>query len=273
MLSLLFGVIVGFSLGLTGGGGSIFAVPLLIYGIAIPIHQAVTVSLAAVGSTALGGAIAHLRSGEAEFKTGLIFGVAGIAGAPLGTLLGNKLPPKLLLGGFAVLMLLIAIRMWWKASRKPSEARFVRAVSEERDDTGPSCRRDAEGRLYLNSRCALMLGLAGITTGFLSGLFGVGGGFLIVPALLFIASLPMQRAVATSLLVITIISAAGVVSQVFSGRSVDGWITAWFVLGGLIGMGLGIAVGRRLAGPLLQKLFAGMIVVVAVYMITRDFLV
>jgi uncharacterized membrane protein YfcA len=99
----------------------------------------------------------------------------------------------------------------------------------------------------------------------------VGGGFLIVPALLLIAALPIRRAVATSLLVIAIISAAGVASHLLAGQSLDKAITAWFVLGGLAGMGLGILLSRRLAGPLLQKLFAGIMVAVAVYMLLRNF--
>jgi uncharacterized membrane protein YfcA len=98
MLSLLFGILVGFSLGLTGGGGSVFAVPLLVYGLTMPAHEAVGVSLVAVGATALAGAIVRLRQREVEIKTALLFGIAGMIGAPLGTGLGAKLPAELLLG-------------------------------------------------------------------------------------------------------------------------------------------------------------------------------
>ncbi len=272
-MALVFGVVVGFSLGLTGGGGSVFAVPLLVYGLHVPAHQAVTVSLAAVGATALGGVLMRARSGLAEYKSGVVFGLAGLAGAPLGTVVGRQVPAPLLLGGFAVLMLLVGVRMWRQASRKPEETRVVRAVSGVAESGGPSCRRDPEGNLQFTSRCALMLGLAGVATGFLSGLFGVGGGFLIVPALLFIAALSIQRAVATSLVVIAIISAAGVVSHVAGGQSVDWHITGGFVLGGLAGMGLGSAVGRRIAGPRLQKIFASMILAVAAAMLGRLLLV
>jgi hypothetical protein len=269
-MSLIFGVIVGFSLGLTGGGGSIFAVPLLVYGLAVPVHQAVVISLAAVGSTALLGALMQLHSGTAEFRTGIIFGLAGIMGTPLGTWLGGKLPATFLLGGCALLMLLIAFRLWRRASQNPAEARVVRAGIDPLDAAGPACRRDPDSQLHFTSRCAVMLVLTGIITGLLSGLFGVGGGFLIVPALLMIAALPIQRAVATSLVVITLISAAGVISQLLAGRALDLNLTAWFVLGGLAGMGLGILLSRWLAGPLLQKLFAGMMVAVAVYILIRD---
>ncbi|CDH43213.1 MAG: sulfite exporter TauE/SafE family protein [Candidatus Competibacteraceae bacterium] len=270
MVSLLFGLLVGFSLGLTGGGGSIFAVPLLVYGLAMPAHEAVGVSLVAVGATALAGAIVRLRRREVEIKTALLFGVAGMIGAPLGTGLGAKLPAELLLGGFALLMLLVAVRMWRKAVRNPEEAKVVRA-GEHASDTaeGPACRVNPAGGLTLTSRCALMLALTGMITGLLSGLFGVGGGFLIVPALVLVASLPMHRAVATSLLVIAIISAAGSASYLLAGRPLALEVTALFVFGGLFGMGLGAKLSHRLAGPQLQKLFAVMMVSVAIYMLVH----
>ena len=269
-LSLLFGLIVGFSLGLTGGGGSVFAVPLLVYGMQVPAHAAVVISLAAVGATALGGGLARLRDGEAEPRTALIFGLSGIAGAPLGAWLSPRFPEAALLTCFALLMLAVAFRMWRQANRCPEETRLIRASSHPDDDhAGPVCRYDPGGRLQFTSHCALRLALAGTLTGLLSGLFGVGGGFLIVPALVMIASLPMRRAVATSLWVIAIISAIGFLSHLAAGHPLNTGITLPFVLGGLGGMTLGIAVGRRIAGPALQKLFAGMIAAVAVFMLVK----
>lgn len=272
MVSLLFGLIMGFALGLTGGGGSIFAVPLLVYGLAMPAHEAVGVSLVAVGATALSGAIMRLRRREVEFKAAILFGTAGIMGAPLGSILGAKLPAAVLLSGFALLMLVVAARMWLQAIRHPAETRMVRAGHEAIDDlAGPACRINPDGGLALTSRCALVLVFSGIVTGILSGLFGVGGGFLIVPALTLIASLPMPRAVATSLLIITIISAAGSISYLLAGRPLAWTVTALFVLGGLGGMALGGCLSRRLAGPQLQKLFATAMVSVAIYMLIFNY--
>lgn len=271
-MSFLFGVLVGFSLGLTGGGASIFAVPLLTYGLHLPARQAVTVSLAAVGATALGGVIAQWRRRQTEFRTGVIFGLAGVGGAPAGAWLGRQLPAPFLLSGFALLMLLVAFRLWRRAHQNPAETKVIRAVASDEEGPGPGCRREPQGNLYLTSRCALVLTVTGIVTGFLAGLFGVGGGFLIVPALVFIASLSIQRAVATSLLVIAIISTAGLTAHILGGQSVDWQVAAWFALGGLAGMGGGMAAGRRLAGPVLQKLFAGMMVAVAVFMLVRNLL-
>ena len=270
IVSLFFGLIVGFALGLTGGGGSIFAVPLLVYGLGTPIHEAVVTSLAAVGTTALGGGLARLRGGEAELRTAVIFGLSGILGAPLGAWLNPKLPETTLLAGFALLMLAVATRMWRQASRRPEETRIIRAGGEgDSDAAGPVCRYDPGGQLRFSSRCAARLALTGSATGLLSGLFGVGGGFLIVPALVLIAALPMRRAVATSLWVIAIISALGFASHLLAGARLNPALTAGFVSGGLAGMALGIVVGRRIAGPVLQKLFAGMIVAVAAFMLLR----
>lgn len=270
ILSLPFGLVVGFALGLTGGGGSVFAVPLLVYGLGVPAHEAVVVSLAAVGATAFGGGLARWRDGQAEYRIAVIFGLSGFVGAPLGAWLNPKLPETALLAGFALLMLAVALRMWRQASRRPEETRIVRAGADPGDDNaGPACRYDPAGRLQFTSRCAARLALAGSATGLLSGLFGVGGGFLIVPALVLVASLPMRRAVATSLWVIAIISAIGLFSHVIAGHRLDVAITTGFVLGGLAGMIIGIAVGRRIAGPVLQKLFAGMIVAVAMFILVR----
>lgn len=270
IISLPFGLVVGFALGLTGGGGSVFAMPLLVYGLGVPAHEAVVVSLAAVGATAFGGGLARWRDGQAEYRIAVIFGLSSFVGAPLGAWLNPKLPETALLAGFALLMLAVALRMWRQASRRPEETRIVRAGADPSDDNaGPVCRYDPAGRLQFTSRCAARLALAGSATGLLSGLFGVGGGFLIVPALVLVASLPMRRAVATSLWVIAIISAIGLLSHLAAGHRLDVGIAAGFVLGGLSGMALGIAVGRHIAGPTLQKLFAGMIVAVAVFMLVK----
>src|SRR5688572_7870911 len=115
-LSLIFGAVVGLSLGLTGGGGAIFAVPLLVYGLGVPAREAVGISLLAVGSTSLVGFVQRARRGLVEFPTGLLFAVAGMFGAPAGSWLANRMPETLLLSLFAILMLVIAVRMWSKSN-------------------------------------------------------------------------------------------------------------------------------------------------------------
>lgn len=271
-LALIFGAAVGVSLGLTGGGGSIIAVPLLVYGLAMAPRQAVAVSLAAVGATALVGAAHRLWQGEVEVRAGLIFAVAGMLGAPVGTYVGHRVPEALLLLAFAALMLWVAAMMWRKASRRPEEAAVVRAPGATRgpDDAGPACRRDPAGRLRMTSRCAKVMVLAGVATGVLSGLFGVGGGFVVVPALVLFSGMGIHRAVATSLLVIALVSAAGVASKVFAGEALSASVTGLFVVGGIAGLGLGTVLARRLSPVKLQKTFAAVIVAVAVFVIVKN---
>ncbi|MGE3820828.1 MAG: sulfite exporter TauE/SafE family protein, partial [Isosphaeraceae bacterium] len=268
------GVLVGFSLGLTGGGGSIFAVPSLVYGLGIAPREAVGISLAAVGTTALFGCLQRLRAGEVEVHTGLIFSGGGVLGAPVGSWLGGLLPGPVLLLSFSALMILVATRMWLKAVRKPEESRAIRAASARIpiDEPGPVCRRDPEGKLRLTSRCASLLVIVGLGTGVLSGMFGVGGGFVIVPALVFFSGMGIHRAVATSLLAITLVSASGVTSHLAAGRPLPLSVTGLFVLGGIVGMWLGTRIGREISGPRLQKVFALAILAVAAFVVAKSLL-
>jgi uncharacterized protein len=264
LLSLAFGAIVGLSLGLTGGGGAIFAVPLLVYGLSIEAQQAVGISLAAVGMTSSIGFIGRWKAGQVEIATGLLFAVAGMLGAPVGSWLSARIPPSLLLTLFALLMLIVATRMWRK-----SEPPIVSAVGPLDDGAGPTCRRDPEGTLHLTSPCAGLLGMIGMLTGILAGMFGVGGGFVIVPALVLFSGMSIHRAVGTSLLVITLISAAGVISHLWTGLDIPWDTTLYFVLGGALGMAIGIRASHFLSGPALQKVFAAAIVFVAIFVIVR----
>ena len=263
-LSLLFGAIVGLSLGLTGGGGAIFAVPLLVYGLAVDPRQAVGISLAAVCMTSLIGFVGRLAAGEVEVVTGLTFALAGMLGAPIGSWLSARISETLLLALFAVLMLIVAIRMW----RQPNQSKLT-VVDASVPDDGPTCRRDPEGKLRLTSPCAMLLGVLGVATGILSGLFGVGGGFVIVPALVLFSGMSIHRAVGTSLLVIALVSAAGVVSHLWAGREIPLNLTLEFVAGGVVGMFIGIWASRYLSGPALQRVFAVAIVLVATFVILR----
>jgi len=264
--AILFGAVVGFSLGLTGGGGAIFAVPLLVYGLGVDPREAVGVSLVTVGATALVGFLQRLRYGLVEVKTGLLFAIAGMATAPLGSWLAARIPESLLLLSFAVLMFVIAVRMWRKA-RDPAE-RSVLVVGV--DESGPTCRRDPQGVLHLTSRCALLLGGVGMGAGLLTGLFGVGGGFIIVPALVTFSCMGIQRAIGTSLLVISLVSVSGVASLFAQGRPVPLGTTTWFAIGSVAGLFAGNALAHRLGGPTLQKVFAAAILVVAAFVIFRN---
>jgi uncharacterized membrane protein YfcA len=262
------GVAVGLSLGLTGGGGAIFAVPLLVYWIGVVPPTAVAISLVTVAITAAVGAVERWRYGQVEIPTGLLFAAAGMLTAPLGSWLGSRIPEQPLLVAFAGLMLVVAARMWQKA-RNVEERLPPAAVAA---GSGPACRRDPEGRLRITSRCATVLALVGLAVGLLSGLFGVGGGFLIVPALVTFAAMGVPRAVGTSLFVMTLVGLAAVASQLAAGRELPLGVTGGFVAGSIPGLFAGSAIGRRLTGPLLARLFAVAIVAVAVFVIARELL-
>lgn len=266
-LSLIFGAIVGLSLGLTGGGGAIFAVPLLVYGLGLPAREAVGVSLAAVGATSLVGFLHRWRLGQVETRTGLLFATSGMLGAPIGSWIAGRTPEALLLSAFAGLMVVVAIRLWRQASRPAAECSAGAATD---DEDGPTCRRDAAGALLLNSRCAALLLVVGALTGVLSGMFGVGGGFVIVPALILFSGMSVHRAVGTSLLAIALVGVSGVASHVWAGREIPLDVTGWFIAGGIGGLFAGQAIGRRLSGPALQKAFAVAILLVAAFVIARN---
>jgi len=262
------GLLVGLSLGLTGGGGAIFAVPLLVYGIGVAPQTAVAISLVTGVATAAVGTIERWRYGQVEFATGLVFAIAGMLTAPLGSFAGSLVPQQPLLVAFAMLMLVIAVRMW----RKASDATERLPPSAVESGSGPACRRDPEGRLRITSRCATVLALVGLAVGFLSGLFGVGGGFLIVPALVTFAAMGVPRAVGTSLFVMALVGLAAVASQALAGRSIPLDVTIAFVTGSVPGLLAGSAVGRRLTGPYLARGFAIVIVAVAIIVMARELL-
>lgn len=264
--SVAAGSLVGLSLGLTGGGGAIFAVPLLVYWIGVDPRTAVSISLVTVAVTALVGAVERWWYGQVEVRTGLLFAAAGMLTAPAGGWLGGHVPPQLLMATFAGLMLLIAARMWAKAADRTERA----AAGVFAAGVAPTCRRDAAGRLRMTTRCFVLLTLVGLVVGLLSGLFGVGGGFLIVPALVAFATMDVFRAVGTSLFVMTLVGAAAVAAQVAAGRSIPLDIAGGFVGGGVPALFVGSWIGRRIGGPTLARVFAVAIVLVALFIIFKS---
>ena len=259
-LSVLFGSFVGFALGLTGGGGSLLAVPLLVYGLSIAPREAFGISLAAVGATALIGFVQRIRAGEVELGTGVLFAIAGMIGAPAGIWLAGKIPETVLLILFAVLMLFIAWKMWRESSK---------GLKNKPQADSSTCQREETGKLKLTSKCALLLTLVGLATGFLSGMFGVGGGVVIVPAVTIFSGMPINRAVGTSLLVIVLISVSGVASHFVAGRGISLEVTGLFVLGGILGLALSNLVSKRISSSKLQKVFAAGIVVIAIFIVGK----
>lgn len=239
--ALLYGAVVGISLGLTGGGGSIFAVPLLLYGLGLPLRMAVTVSLAVVGITALYGALVQRRA--VQWRAGGILGLGGIAGAPFGAWLGTVMPEQGTLILFAGLMLLIAWRMW-------------RGTATDVPLSAFACRNAGDPTMQFHWACAAKLASAGVLTGVLSGLFGVGGGFLVVPALLLVLPMAMEKALATSLVSIALISASAFAANIFNEGAFPHILATWFLAGGGIGMSLGVVLKTKLSTAVLRRIFA-----------------
>jgi uncharacterized membrane protein YfcA len=191
-------------------------VPLLIYGLGVPVHDAISVSLAAVALTAGFGAAGTIRSGLLEFRAGLIFAIAGMLTAPIGVKASHWFSEPTIVTAFVVLMLVVALSMWRRATRSADVV--PAAVSE----AGPICRFNPNRQLRLTALCTLGLAAAGIGSGVLSGFFGIGGGFVIVPALTFLTQLDIHRAVATSLLVITLVGLSGVGAVLVEGGNFSG---------------------------------------------------
>jgi hypothetical protein len=270
-MAILFGIVVGLALGLTGGSGSIFAVPLLIYGLGLRPADAILISLFTVAVISAVGAAGALRSRLVEFRTTLMFAAGGMLAAPAGISLAQRVNESTITFAFALLMIIVAVSMWVQAKRHPENTTIVRAdiVPAIANDNNPVCRLRSDGTLRLTAPCSAVLLLTGAVTGTLSGFFGVGGGFIIVPALIFVTRMSIHCAVATSLLIITFIGLAGAATALVSGRDLPWKLSILFLLGGVIGMSGGRLLARRIAGPSLQKIFAVVMIIVAVVVLVR----
>jgi uncharacterized membrane protein YfcA len=259
------GVVVGSALGLTGGGGSIFAVPLLIYVVGLTPARAMPISLVAVAISAGVGGAQSVRDRLPVWQPTVLFALGGVLGAPLGILVGKHIDGRLLVGGFALLALTVGSLMWRSAMRSPVEATTARSRTED-PSAGWICTLLPNGQMRFSLSCAGALAVVGVGTGFLSGLLGIGGGFLIVPALVLITRMEVHRAIATSLLIIAAIGSSGAFSAVLHGQ-LDWSVLAPFAVGGAAGIVAGRLLASRLAGPRLQQIFAVTIVCVGVGML------
>ncbi|MBS7326179.1 MAG: sulfite exporter TauE/SafE family protein [Thiopseudomonas sp.] len=232
--TLAIGLILGTLLGLTGAGGSLVALPLLL-SLHLPMQDAIGISLGAVGLSALIGALGRWRSGDIHLPVVLILAATGVPGSWLGQWLGRWVPETLLIWAFCLLVLWSAWRMWRQAQAPVQHTMPL-------------------------SRSALAV--IGLPVGVMSGLLGVGGGFLIVPALLWFSPLGMLAATASSMAVIALVSGAGFLMYLGTNSPPAGMMGGLF-LGGACGVLLGNRLARRLGGPLLQRIFALMLLAVS----------
>jgi len=265
IISAVLGSVVGLILALTGAGGAIVAVPLLIFGLRLTVSQAAPIALLAVGLSAGLGAVLGLREGRVRYKAAGLMALCGVAVSPLGIWVAHRVPNTPLTVLFAMVLGYVAVRMF-------RQAHGVSANAESADRASTPCHLDTTtAKLIWTLPCARALAASGVGAGFLSGLLGVGGGFVIVPALRRATDLPMQTIVATSLAVIALVSTGGVVASALGGH-VDWQIALPFAAGALAGMLLGRSFARHLAGPALQQGFAAFAGVVALGLIARTFI-
>ena len=240
-------LLIGLSLGILGGGGSILTVPILVYVLGVDAKSAIATSLLVVGVTSAAALIPHARAGRVRFRTGLIFGAAGMVGAYFAGLLAHYIPAGVLLLAFALMMLVTALAM----------LRGRRDVRPERSTEGPS------------DLPVLKVVAEGLAVGAVTGLVGAGGGFLVVPALVLLGGLPMSAAVGTSLVVISMKSLAGLAGYV-------GHVQIDWTLGAMVSVSavLGSLVGARLAGAIaqdrLRKAFAWFVLVMGLAMLVQQ---
>lgn len=251
LLSVGSGVIVGTLLGLVGGGGSILAIPLLVYFVGVsPPHIAIGTSALAVSASAFGNLVPHARAGNVKWRCAFVFAVAGVLGALLGAELAKALDGDWLLALFGLVMVAVGL-----------------AMIRNGDGAG-----DPDVRLTSDTARELLPLLIGIgfAVGLLSGFFGIGGGFLIVPGLILATGMPLTSAIGTSLVAVGAFGAATAASYALSGL-IDWTVAALFVAGGIGGGGVGMALGRVLAQRkrALSLVFATVVIVVGIYVLTR----
>ena len=243
------GVIVGFSLGLIGGGGSILAVPLLLYVVGMPDpHQAIGTSALAVAVNAFANLVPHARAQHVRWRPALMFAAAGLVGAFVGSSIGKIVDGHKLLILFALLMLVIAVLMLRGRKADAGVAGAVRQVHPWR------------------------LGAIGLGVGTLAGFYGIGGGFLVVPGLMLATGMPTIAAIGSSLVAVGAFGMTTAVNYAVSGL-VEWPIALLFIAGGIAGGWLGALLAKRLSAQrqTLTRVLGCMLVVVAVYMLYRSF--
>ena len=246
------GLVIGVLLGLLGGGGSILAVPALVYGAGVPLAAAVPMSLLVVGVSSATALLPRLRRGQLSWRIAGVFRAAGAGAAFAGAAVNRLLDPRFVLVGFAALMVTAAVRMLGEQVR-----------------AGGDCALPGGG---VNWRSCLPKAIgSGLAVGFLTGLFGVGGGFLIIPALVLLLGLPMTVAVGTSLLIIVVNSAAGFAAHA-GDTPLDYRLAAVFTLAAVAGSVLAAPLATRLPAHRLRRWFAYLVLAIAAFVVAQALL-
>lgn len=266
LIAVALGLLVGLSLGALGGGGSTLAVPILVFVAGLQAQDATTASLLVVGVASAFGVVSHFRNGNVRLGAGVAFGAAGILGSRIGLLVNRALDENVLLLAFSALIIFVAVRMY--RSVDSSEVRTEPLADDLPSGTGAAVgtRRRPSSRPGFDISASSIAKLAGAATvvGLLTGLFGVGGGFAVVPALTLLLKFPAKEAIGTSLVVIVINAAIALAMR--SGDLGFDWA---FVGPFLVTVTVGVVVGTRIAKGIdasrLTRAFALMLGAVAIY--------
>lgn len=261
LLASPLGFLIGLSLGALGGGGSILAVPALVYGAGQEPKAAVTTSLLLVGLAALVGVGTHWRAGRVRVLTAMVFGACGIGGSLAGSAINKHIAPDLLLLGFAGLMCIAAWRM---ITGCPACTKVGEDAALSAGDGDPVASDTALVPRRIDLRAAVAVLAAGTGVGFLTGMFGVGGGFVIVPALVLVLKLPMREAIGTSLLVIVINSAVALSNRIATAP-IDFDVTLPFLIATVVGVISGSRIAHKLDPRRSVRWFAALLAAVAAY--------
>ena len=244
MLIILLGLISGLLLGITGGGGAIVSVPALVYGLHMPMQVATTMSLFVVGGSALLGTI--LKRKQVAWGKGLIFAILGSLFSPVGSFLAKRFSESSLIASFAILMLIVAVLMFKRSNTK----------SPPLNNSQPSAPHNTQWLVVIVAIC----------TGLLTGFFGVGGGFMIVPALVLLNKLENKTAAATSLFIISLISISSLANKV-TEIELDVQLIIIFMLGSVLGMLAGNYISQKISNKLSQRIFAAISALLGIYML------
>ena len=263
LISIGLGLFVGFVLSLTGAGGSILAVPLLAFALQLSMTKAAPIGLLAVMLAASVGAVQGLRAGIVRYKAASLIAACGLSLAPVGVWFAHQIPNTMLSLIFSAILAFVALRMW-----KQSET----SVDVDEEKAAPACAiNPATSKLFWTAPCTHRLIATGSLAGFLSGLLGVGGGFVIVPTLVKVSNLELRSIVATSLAVVALVSATSVVSYCIH-QQIDWKIAIPFTLATMVGMLLGRLIGGKVDNKTTQRGFSLLAVVVAFTMMAKGIL-
>lgn len=291
-IAVVLGLAIGISLGALGGGGSILTVPALVYALGEKPSVATTGSLIIVGVTALAASVGHARAGRVRWRAGLGFGFAGVASSYLGTRINRQVDPDVLLLAFSALVVIAAAAMWRRATPAPVPEQVDRPELSHRRELVAAMPTGHHGGQLAVAVALSMTGSpvetlpvesaatsrwrtwsavvsAGLVVGFLTGLFGVGGGFVIVPALTLGLGFAMPEAIGTSLLIIVINSAAALATRA-GHQSVDWSVVGPFTIAAIGSSLAGTKAAGKVSGPALTRAFAALLLAVAAYTAVRS---